>query len=165
MTIFSYTPAFRQQLCELLTEYFPQVGAEIPREIIQGKLLELIDRQFSEGIISIALLSVEGPPVGFSIFQLDRPESDWCKRPGWGFIREFYISPAHRRRGFGSALAAYTENQLFAQGAKNLYLTSEEAISFWQSRGWKLTREICSNGLPILEKALVSRLFSTLHLG
>lgn len=157
MTIFSYTNAFRQQLCALLVAYFPQVGADIPEEIIRGKLLELFDRQLSQGLISIALLSEEDCPVGFSIYQLDQPESDWCKRPGWGFIREFYISPTHRRRGYGKALATYTENQLCMQGAKKLYLTSDDAIPFWQSCGWQLTKEECTNALPILEKSGVDK--------
>lgn len=152
MTIRTFTPGDSGVLCDLLIQYFPEVDSDIPDHIIRGKLLDLIVRQTREGLIHIFLAEEDGQSIGFSICQIDRPESDWCKRPGWGFIREFYIHPDFRRRGLGSQLARHTETALKNLGAERLYLTSGTAKIFWQSCGWHLTGETCTNDLPVLEK-------------
>ena len=152
MTIHNYTPALKQPLADLMVAYFPEVNADIPEKIIRGKLSDLIAEQHHQRILYAAVAMENESPIGFSIFQIDTPESDWCKRPGWGFIREFYIAPAYRHRGFGQLLAQYSEDALRAAGAQNLYLTSAQASPFWVHCGWRETREICSNELPILEK-------------
>ena len=90
--------------------------------------------------------------TGFSVYQIDSAKSDWCKRPGWGFIREFYVVPQYRKQGTGRLLADHTEAALRTMGAKQLYLTSTGGIPFWQSCGWDLTGELCSNEQYILEK-------------
>lgn len=154
MTFLNYTHAHKQQLSDLLVLYFPEVGGDdIPESIIRGKLTDLIDTQHRDGIIHVLLIQEQEIFVGFSIFQLDTSESDWCKRPGWGFIREFYVVPEYRHRGIGRQLAVHTEKRLRELGTDRLYLTSDPAaLAFWQRCGWRLTEEICSNDLSILEK-------------
>ena len=153
MTIQFYTPDKKNQLASLFTAYFPELGGEdIPEDIIRGKLTDFIHDQHKKGIISISLLLDSDIPVGFSIYQIDTPESDWCKRPGWGFIREFYISPPYRKKGIGKLLCRHTEHQLRSMGAARLYLTADNAVPFWQKCGWTHTAEISTNGLYYLEK-------------
>ena len=142
----------KHQFIEMLTAYFPEVDAGIPEDIIRGKLVELIQSQYEQGIIRICIAFDAGQAIGFSIFQMDTPKSDWCKRPGWGFIREFYIRPPFRGQGRGRELASYTELAMAQMGAKQMYLTSGSAIPFWKSCGWKETGQLSSNGLYILEK-------------
>lgn len=153
MTIIDYNATLRSQFEELLVTYFTvDLTSDIPEDIIRGKLMDLISRQTAGNIIHIALAMEEKSAVGFSIYQIDTTDSDWCKRPGWGFIREFYITASSRSKGFGKALAAYTDAQLKKLGAEHLYLTSDDAVQFWQKCGYTLTEEICSNDLPILVK-------------
>ena len=153
MTIFDYTPTLRPQFTNLLSAYFRELDSDIPEDILRGKLADLIEDQHNKKIIRVSIAVHNGIPAGFSIFQIDTPESDWCKRLGWGFIREFYIIPEARHQGYGSRLAAHTEQCLRKIGAQKLYLTSDPAaIAFWQRCGWRLTEEICSNDLNILEK-------------
>lgn len=152
MTIQSYTPDKKNQLAGLFTAYFPELGEDIPEDILRGKLTDFIHDQHQKGILSISLLLDGTTPVGFSIYQIDTPESDWCKRPGWGFIREFYIAPPHRKKGLGQLLCRNTEQQLSSMGAARLYLTADNAIPFWQSCGYTHTEEISTNGLYYLEK-------------
>lgn len=152
MTIIEYDHSQKQTLEDMLCAYFPEVDSDIPEDIIRGKLSDMIQDQHDRGILRISIGVSGDIPMGFSIFQIDTPESDWCKRPGWGFLREFYIAPAYRRNGCGRTLAAFTEAALAEMGAERLYLTSEGAVPFWTACGWQKTGARCSNGLHILVK-------------
>lgn len=152
MTIIEYTHSMKPQLTDLLAAYFPEVASDIPEDIVRGKLSDFIDDQHRQGILQISIAFDADTPMGFSVYQIDKPDSDWCKRPGWGFIREFYIAPEYRKQGLGRQLVRHSEQCLLKMGAKGLYLTSETAIPFWQRCGWRVTGELCSNDLNILEK-------------
>ena len=153
MTITEYTPDLRSSFEEMLFEYFlTDLRSDIPEDIIRGKLLSHILSYADQKIIRLAFAMSDGRCIGFSIYQIDTPESDWCKRPGWGFIREFYVDPAHRNKGIGRMLADHTEQDLYSMGARQLYLTSDDAIPFWRKCGWRLTDGLSSNGQYILEK-------------
>lgn len=152
MTILPYTKDRRPWLEEPMVAYMTELDTGIPESIIRTRIFDLIHSLLDREIIHIDLLHAEGTLAGFSVYQIDTPESDWCKRPGWGFIREFFISQEFRRHGAGQALAAHTEAQLRSLGAEGLYLTSTGAVPFWQRCGWQLTAERCSNGQFILEK-------------
>lgn len=152
MTIIPYSNYQKTALADLMTDYMNELDCGIPEDIIRGKLADLIDRQQEAGILRVDLVLEQNRPIAFSVYQIDSAESDWCKRPGWGFIREFYVAPAYRKTGIGKALALHTESQLHKLGARRLYLTSTDAVPFWQKCGWTLTTELCSNGQYILEK-------------
>ncbi len=153
MSIIEFTPAYETQWAGLFTFYFLEDGTcNLSEDTIRSRLCPFILGQWEKGIVRIALLFADDAPIGFSIYQIDDPASDWCKRPGWGFIREFFITPGHRMQGYGKALAAYTETQLRSMGAAKIYLTSEDAIGFWIACGYGNTNEICSNDLLVLTK-------------
>lgn len=152
MTIQPYDKTKRTQLSDMMVAYMAELNCGIPEEIIRGKLADFIETQWQRGIIRIDLCMNGDDCAGFTVYQIDREDSDWCKRPGWGFIREFYIAPSFRKTGMGRHLAQHTENALRTMGAEQLYLTSDGAIPFWRSCGWTLSQEVCSNGQTILEK-------------
>ena len=155
MNVIDYNAMLHSQFEELLVTYFTvDLNSDIPEDIIRSKLMNLINRQTAEKVIHVAIAMDDDIPVGFSIYQIDTPDSDWCKRPGWAFIREFHVARSCRHRGFGSALAAYSEEKLLQLGTRRIYLTSDDAADFWIHCGYKKTNEICSNDLPILEKVL-----------
>lgn len=152
MTIQAYTSDRKPQLAKLLTAYFLEISDDLSEDIIREKLTDFIHQQHQKGVVSISFVLDGTAAAGFSIYQIDTPESDWCKRPGWGFIREFYISPPYRKKGIGRLLCRHTEQQLCSLGAARLYLTADNAIPFWQKCGWTHTEEISTNGLYYLEK-------------
>ena len=153
MTIINYSPTLRKDFEEMLVEYFcTDLQSDIPQDIVRSKLVGHILNYVQNHIIHLALAVEEENLIGFSIYQIDTAESDWCKRPGWGFIREFYIRRPYRGRGNGKQLASYTEQHLRNMGASQLYLTSDNAIGFWANCGWCNTHEQCSNDLEILTK-------------
>ncbi len=152
MTIIHYDRSLRTPFQEMLVAYFSEIQSNIPDDIIRGKLLELIEKMYYEHTIHVAIPFSEAVPCGFSIYQIDTVQSDWCKRPGWGFIREFYITPPLRRRGIGKALSEYTEKHLRQLGATQLYLTADHVTAFWEKCGFYNTLETCSNDLQIMTK-------------
>ena len=155
MHIINYDTTLRGQFEELLVTYFTvDLGSDIPDDIIRSKLMDLINKQSAEQLIHVALAMENDTAIGFSIYQIDGSDSDWCKRPGWGFIREFYIANSWRHLGYGTALADYSEQKLMELGTRQIYLTSDDAMDFWIHCGYQKTEEICSNDLPILEKIL-----------
>lgn len=153
MIVYPYDKTMKKALIQMMLSYFPEVDAGIPDEIIQGKLFDLIQSQHNTGILQILICFSETEAIGFSLFQIDDPKSDWCKRPGWGLIREFYIRPEFRRKGYGQQMENQTVKALRGVGAENLYLTADNrAIPFWIRCGWENTLTLCSNDLYIFEK-------------
>ncbi|MBQ8360134.1 MAG: GNAT family N-acetyltransferase [Oscillospiraceae bacterium] len=139
---------------DMMIQYIVELGDQTPENDLRQKLLPFIEKQLNAGIIRIALAIADGALAGFSVYQIDTQESDWCKRPGWGFIREFYVCPKYRSCGIGMQLAKHTEQLLRKMGANQLYLTSGPAVPFWERCGWSNTHEQCSNDLSILVKRI-----------
>lgn len=152
MTIIRYDSLLRVKFLQLLTDYFDELDAGLSRTAVAEKILPMLEDQDELRIGTIILAFRRGRPIGFAVYQIDSPRSDWCKRPGWGCIREFYIRPEYRRQGYGARMAGYAEKHLRKLGAEQLYLTADSAIPFWEKSGWRNTGELCSNDCFILEK-------------
>ena len=158
MEIIPYNDMYKEPFTEMFTTYFlddlkvgeedPRVTPAVIREKISPHILSCVD----SGAVRLDLLLTGGKPTGFSIYQVDSPESDWNRRPGWGFIREFWIARSNRRQGLGRALAAHTELCLREMGAENIYLTTDEGAAFWAACGYINTGGRESNGNLIFEK-------------
>lgn len=126
----------------------------LPEEVLREKIARDVFLHNQEtGVSSIAFVMAGDKVAGFAIYQVDSPESDWCKRPGWGLIREFCIVPEFRRRGYGKALANYATEKLLEK-TDRLYLTAhdEAAICFWSACGYRDTGEDFTNGNRLMEK-------------
>ena len=152
MIITEYTASMKTFLADLMTDYMSELGSSMPEAVIRGKLSDYIDSMCQRKIIRVSMALDGDQPVGFSVYQIDTPESDWCLRPGWGFIREYYIVPPCRKLGLGKILAEYTEQELKRMGAAGLYLTSTGAVPFWEKCGWTVTGDMTENGQCILTK-------------
>lgn len=139
----------------LLVDYFLELDAGIPEDTIRSKILQLFLKEEQYGILHIAFACHNAHPIGFAIYQIDTPESDWCKYPGQGCIREFYIQPQYRRQGFGRMLAAWTQAHLQQLGARQLYLTADDAAPFWLACGFVHSHQLCSNDFEIMTKRLL----------
>ena len=67
-------------------------------EEICSEIIEMSKREVSP----LYLIKLNKKPVGFIIYQIDSPRSDWCQKEGFGFIRELYIEKEYRKRGLGN---------------------------------------------------------------
>lgn len=138
---------------EMFRTYFrTDLKIEIADHEVESICLEIAD-SMNSGITSFDILLVDEKYIGFVIYQIDQPDSDWCEREGWGFIREFYINCSMRRKGLGAKLAAHAEKVLYGKGAEHIYLTSDEAGEFWSFCGYKNSGKVSAiNHVSIYEK-------------
>lgn len=117
------------------------------------KICKMIGQNSLDGITPLDMFFVDDKVAGFICYQVDSENSDWCERPGWGFIREIYIRKNMRGQGYAKKIISHTEDKIRSMGAKNIYLTSDESEAFWIARGYKKTGAISSiNHDPIYEK-------------
>ncbi|MFV0342774.1 MAG: GNAT family N-acetyltransferase [Anaerocolumna sp.] len=140
---------FKEMFC---TYFRSDLKLEISDNEVKSVCVDITDSMIS-GIISLDILRVDEKSVGFICYQIDKPDSDWCERDGWGFIREIYTNCCIRRRGFGAKLVAHAENILFSNEVEHIYLTSDDADKFWISCGYNKTVKVSSiNQSTIFEK-------------
>ncbi len=130
-------PAFRG----LFADYYDEMDCD---EDIGHLLDEYVLADCDAGLIDIAVAEDGGQVCGFVIYQIDSIENEWCLKEGMGTVRELYVAPQYRGRGFGRALAEYAESRLKARGAKVLYtLPAEGSQGFFISLGYAEEDEYC----------------------
>jgi len=94
-------------------------------------------------------------PIGFLYGKVDHRRHKGHKKPGYGYIMEFYVQPEHRRKGYGSAMFRRLEQHFSAHGVKRMYLNADPVTGedFWRSMGFLPTGEIQPhNHMVIWEK-------------
>lgn len=117
-----------------------------------GGLCDDIASQVTANVIFLDLLIIDDIAQGFVIYQIDSPDSDWCEKEGYGFIRELYVAAERRRAGHGKSLAAHAETQLRDKSVPGIYLTTDEAMDFWGKMGYRDTGEIAKNNGRVFMK-------------
>ncbi|SHO46779.1 GNAT family N-acetyltransferase [Anaerocolumna xylanovorans] len=149
----SFNVAYMEYFVIMFTRYFrDDFKIEITDKKINESCTRIADFSLS-GISTLDFLIVDEKPVGFIYYQIDTPQSNWCEREGWGFIREIYIDPVLRKYGLGARLILHAEEMLYSRGTKNIYLTSDNNATFWESLGYRNANEVSTiNHDPIYEK-------------
>lgn len=142
MRIIPYRDIYRKQWEALFEKYWFDIldndtSSPEQRERESRFLDDFILRQLRDGIIRLDIAVQTGVLKGFILYQVDSPKSDWCKRPGWGCIREFCVAPEAHRQGIGRALLSHAEKRLKEQGASQVYLQSfPSADGFYEKCGY-----------------------------
>lgn len=115
----------------------------------------LFQEMNSEGNNLAYLLSDdEGEILGFLQFQLTE-FSNWFFEEPFGFIREFWISPAHRRQGYGRMLLHLAEAYFVEHGVYRAVLTADDAVAFYLASGYAIAPGIrAKNKMEVLVKNL-----------
>lgn len=87
--------------------------------------------------LAYLLLDDAGGTLGFLQFQLTC-FSHWFFEEPFGFIREFWIAPDHRRQGYGKTLLHLTEAYFVEHGALRSVLTPDDdaAAGFYRANGY-----------------------------
>lgn len=147
-----------EEFADMFVYYFiNETGADDSPDKLKEGLVKMIFRQLEHKIVYVDVAKTD-KICGFIIYQVDKPESDWNERPGWGLIREFYVAKEHRNKGIGTMLLTNAEKKLKRRGVKNIYLTSSEEDSvkqFYLGNNYSTDNIRCeSNNGEIYEKIL-----------
>lgn len=105
----------------------------------------------------LELCCVENEPIGFLYGKVDHEDHRGYIKPGYGYIMEFYVRPAHRRYGYGKEMFRRLEKLFYEDGAKMMYLTADPVTGrpFWEAVGFVNTGERSpENKLFIYEKPI-----------
>lgn len=135
--------------------YFIELGAHI-------KDWDGLFREMNEDGNNSAYLALDASDtaIGFLQFQLTA-FTNWFMEEKLGFIREFWVDPAHRGRGLGTELLSMTERYLKEHSAYRAVLTSDNAIGFYLARGYIKSPGISAkNKMEVLSKDLSPRVQS-----
>lgn len=98
-----------------------------------------------------------GGVTGFLLFAMMEASSEgrgfyWTRL---GCIEEFWVAPACRRQGHGTALLHLAEKHFAQLGCAYAILTTDTAPQFYQRHGYRLQRGIAAkNGADVYLKAL-----------
>ncbi len=153
----------REAFAQLFSDYFDELFADHPKDNIPKHILprivDIIGEETQKYKEWLYLCVQDNAFIGFALFQIDTPDNPMCKRPGWGFIREFCIVPAHRRKGYAKAMCRFAEEVLGQNGANKIYLTADATtgVPFWAAVGYSFTGEYDDkNGNGIYIKYLIA---------
>ena len=128
--------------------YWEELGEEAPN-------WDELFREMNDGKnASLLLKAPDGTLRGFIQFTPMTLEN-WFFTIKLGFIREFWVAPADRRQGCGSALLKAAEDHFRAQGVYKIILTSDTAGEFYCRRGYREDGDIMPiNHTPVFVKDL-----------
>lgn len=103
--------------------------------------LDIIER-VKKQVVFLDLMKINSKSIGFIMYQIDSPKSDWCQKEGFGFIREVYVDKELRNQGLGKFLVSHAEQSLKDKNVEQIYLTSDNNATFWNQCGYTITNEI-----------------------
>lgn len=133
----------KEDFCKLFCAYYDELGCEDDAEHL---LEEYVLPDCLCGLLSIDLIDEDGETAGFVIYQTDGIENEWCRKEGFGDVREIYVAPSLRRRGLGKFMLFTAEMKLKESGAAQAYaLPCEGAEEFFAACGYKDSGEYCED--------------------
>ncbi|MDE6441861.1 MAG: GNAT family N-acetyltransferase [Clostridia bacterium] len=133
------TDKTKEQFYKLFEDYYKELDCA---DDTAHLLDEYILPDLLAGLISIDILHDGNAYVGFVIYQIDDITNDWNLKEGCGDIREIYIAPEARKKGYGKFLLYAAELKLFESGAKSVYcLPYESAVPFFVHCGYSDSQE------------------------
>ena len=137
------------RFCAAFRAYFAEL--DIPVRDWDGLFREMN----GEGNNRAFLLLDGEETAGFLQFQMNA-FSNWFFEEPFGFIREFWVAPGYRRRGYGSLLLERAENYFLDHGAHRVLLTAgPDAVDFYLAGGYEKAPGIrAKNQMEVLVKAL-----------
>lgn len=109
----------------------------------------------AENTYAFVLVTQQGEAIGMIQFQKTKLSNQDITME-YGFIREFWIAPAYRKKGYGSILLKETEYYFIKNDISVIILSSRpESIEFYIKNGYKEKKNAQSfNKLTVMEKQI-----------
>lgn len=133
---------------EAFRAYFAELGVQVTNW--DGLFAQMTD----DGDPTLLRTDDAGQVIGFIQFTTIHMTS-WFFEARPGFVREFWVAPAHRGQGHGTALLAQAEQWFRQQGLGPMILTTDTAEAFYLHRGYRREKDVVArNRAPVYVKAL-----------
>lgn len=143
--------ADKAEFTELFKDYYRELGCtdDVPHLVDEYILPDLI-----AGLLKIDVLKENGTYAGFVVYQVDDVTCDWNFKENWGDVREIYVIPSLRLKGYGKFMLFTAEMRLKDEGITRAYaLPTENALAFFDACGYRKTDEYCDElDCPVYEK-------------
>ncbi len=123
-------------------------------EILNKWTDSMIAKQHDSGRC-LKLCCAGGGVIGFLFGKIDSEQDKGFKKPGYGYVMEFYVLPEYRNSGYGRKMFRHLEGFFRSNGVKRMYLTADPVTGkpFWEALGFVSTGERSpENKLNIYEK-------------
>ena len=69
----------------------------------------------------LEIVYIGDEPIGFLYGKVDHEKHKGHKKPGYGYIMEFYVKPEKRRNGYGRIMLRRLEQHFSGHGVKRMY--------------------------------------------
>ncbi len=103
--------------------------------------IEVISNLLARDRSSIAIAELNNKIVGYSVFNLNASEPFKVKER-WCYISDLYVEKEYRRKGIGSELIKYIEEQAKQRDVKKIRLIiwkeNEPAMEFYRKNDFKI---------------------------
>ena len=124
----------------LFRQYFDGFGFSFPDKGFIHMSKDVIQYD-----IKISILYLKDEPIGFAMYQIDRLDNPWFMYENVGDVREFFIVPKHRKKGYARFLFQSVKAYFLSKNVKDIYLTSDDTGEFWEKLGFHKTGIINKN--------------------
>jgi len=129
-------------------EYFKELEMNV---IDWNTLFAAMNTQ--EGNLAYLLLD-NNEVIGFIQFRIEQTEH-WFITEKFGFVREFWVNPAYRNKGFGKILLTKVEEYFIEQDIHKVLLTTDTAEAFYLKNGYTPSKSYNAlNGDSVYSKNL-----------
>lgn len=152
---FEHYKILERLMLEYISETDLHQNISTTKETILKITKSMIDKLDEDRILQIVL--TEDDAVGFCYAKIDRRGDKGEICPGWGYIMEFFVREAYRRKGIGRKLVSLCEQFFINRGVENVWLTADAVtgIPFWLACNYFDTKKISAeNNQKILIKTL-----------
>lgn len=126
---------------KLFEDYYKELGCD---DDCAHLVDEYIIPDLLAGLLHVDMLQENETLCGFVIYQKDDIDNEWNFLEGWGDIREIYILPSYRRKGYGKFLLYTAEMKLKEGGIDRAYaLPGLGAEDFFKACGYAPSDDYC----------------------
>lgn len=130
-------PVLRQLMNQYFREFFP---AQDPESSWDDEYFDALLRGLDAGTHAVLLAWQDTDAVGFALVRI---ENQWYRESARGGIfEEFYVAPAHRRKGIGASLVQRSVEEMRVLGATSIRApvlrVNMMGLLFWQRMGFNI---------------------------
>ena len=133
MTILELSNFYDERFKQCFRAYFLEIGIHLKENT---DVFDEIAKSYEKEKMRTFVIEEEKQFAGFIMLQPERLQSGFFEEQV-GFIRELWIAPSFRQRGYGKQLMEIAENYFKKCEVRKLILTYEEnAFGFYKSLGF-----------------------------